>query len=117
MIKDAAFEKEHGCTLSQVLERARKNGKYLFRGKIFTYTREPGVDPKILKNVIAANGGDSVRTLFGCQRPPNTMSHRDKRNYSLVELLLRVGILLSHPRRTSKSGNLYAKRNLYIPRT
>ncbi|OSD06683.1 hypothetical protein PYCCODRAFT_1382487 [Trametes coccinea BRFM310] len=71
MIKDPETEKKYGFTLTDALQRAKKNAGKLFAGKTFYVTPKVSVDSKLLKNVVTANGGQlstqtpTVRILSG----------------------------------------------------
>ena len=54
---DPDNEKRYGYKLVDALARAKKQGRKLFEGKTFYVTPKVPVDSKLLKNVVAANGG------------------------------------------------------------
>ncbi|KAI0665873.1 hypothetical protein C8Q78DRAFT_480053 [Trametes maxima] len=71
MIKDADTESKYAFTLTDALQRAKKNAGKLFAGKTFYVTPKVPVANKLLKNVVTANGGQlstqtpTVRMLNG----------------------------------------------------
>ncbi|OJT11416.1 BRCT-containing protein 1 [Trametes pubescens] len=72
MIQDPETEKKYGVNISDALKRAKKNAGKLFAGKTFYVTSKVPVETKLLKNVVAANGGQllssktpTVRVLNG----------------------------------------------------
>ena len=56
-IKDEETEKKYHFDLADALKRAKQNAGKLFGGITFYVTPKVPVDSKLLKNVVAANGG------------------------------------------------------------
>lgn len=54
---DSQNEAKYNFKLSQALRRANENGGKLFAGMVFYVTPKVNVDKKLLKNVVAAHGG------------------------------------------------------------
>lgn len=63
MIQDPETEKKYGVNVSDALKRAKKNAGKLFAGKTFYVTPKVPVETKLLKNVVAANGGQVCITF------------------------------------------------------
>ncbi|TFK90623.1 hypothetical protein K466DRAFT_543199 [Polyporus arcularius HHB13444] len=70
-IEDEETEKKYHFNLADALKRAKRNAGKLFSGITFYVTPKVPVDTKLLKNVVAANGGQlstqspTVRVLAG----------------------------------------------------
>ena len=56
-IKDEGTENKYNFKLDEALKRAKKNAGKLFNGITFYITPKVPVETKLLKNVVAANGG------------------------------------------------------------
>ncbi|RPD54429.1 hypothetical protein L226DRAFT_493972 [Lentinus tigrinus ALCF2SS1-7] len=70
-VQDEETEKKYNFNLADALKRAKQNAGKLFGGITFYVTPKVPVDSKLLKNVVAANGGQlstqtpTVRILAG----------------------------------------------------
>lgn len=57
LLTDQDNEEKYGFQLADALERARENKGKLFAGLTFLITSKVPVEPKLLKNVVVAGGG------------------------------------------------------------
>ncbi len=62
-LQDDANEKKYNLKLAEALLRAKANQGQLFAKKTFYVTPKVSIDCKLLKNVIAANGGQVTSTI------------------------------------------------------
>jgi len=59
-LKDPETEAKYSFKMTKTLERAKKNKGTLLEGKTFYLTQKVDVDKKLMKNVVAAHGGNLV---------------------------------------------------------